>query len=140
MGTLTVTVQNKPPMCDGATPSQDFLWPPDHQMETVTILGATDPEGDPISISVTSIHQDEPTNGLGDGDTSPDGQGIGTSTVTLRAERAGDGNGRIYHIQFSASDGHGGSCEKAVLVGVRHDQGKKGEAEDDGPLYDSTLP
>ncbi|MCL4249219.1 MAG: VCBS repeat-containing protein [Anaerolineae bacterium] len=138
--TLIVTVQNQTPVCDVALPSLDFLWPPEHQMMDVSILSVTDPEGDPVAITIMSIYQDEPTNGLGDGDTSPDGQGIGTPIATVRAERAGDGNGRMYHISFSADDGHNGVCTGSVLVGVNHDQGKKGEAVDDGALFDSTLP
>lgn len=137
--TLTVTVQNRLPVCDNVFPSQDFLWPPQHQMESVNILGVTDPEGDPTNITITAIFQDEPTNGLGDGDTSPDGQGVGAGSAIVRAERAGDGNGRMYHISFTANDGHGGNCEGTVLVGVNHDQGKKGQAVDDGSLYDSTA-
>ena len=138
--TLSVTVLNQPPVCDATLPSQDFLWPPEHQMEAVNVLGVTDPEDDPLTITITSISQDEPTNGLGDGDTSPDGQGIGTDTAMLRAERSGEDNGRMYHIDFSANDGHGGICNGTVLVGVNHDQGKKGEAVDDGPIYNSTIP
>ena len=138
--TLMVTVLNQPPTCSGAYPSQDFLWPPQHQMEVVNILGVTDPDGNPLSITITGVSQDEPTNGLGDGDVSPDGQGIGSSTALIRAERAGDGDGRTYHITFTAADGHGGVCQGTVLVGVNHDQGKKGEAVDGGALYDSTLP
>ena len=133
-----VQVSNDPPVCSGAAPSQDFLWPPQHQLEGVTIMGVTDPDVDPISITIISIFQDEPINGTGDGDVEPDGFGVGTSMATVRAERAGDGNGRMYHIAFSASDGQGGSCTGTVLVGVNHDNGKKGQAVDDGPLYNST--
>ena len=48
--------------------------------------------------------QDEPVNGLGDGDTAPDASGIGTSTVQIRSERADNGDGRVYHISFTATD------------------------------------
>ena len=109
-------------------------------MEAVDVLGVVDPEGDTTSITIVNIYQDEPTNGLGDGDTSPDGQGVGTTTAIVRAERDGVGNGRMYHIRYISSDGHGGNCSSEVLVGLRHDQGKNGEAEDDGALYDSTTP
>ena len=106
----------------------------------VTVSGATDIEGDAITISVSSIFQDEPTNGTGDGDTPLDGQGIGSDTAQVRAERKGNGNGRYYHITIRASDGNGGVCTTTVQVSVPKNQGKKGVAVDDGPLYDSTQP
>ncbi len=138
--TITITAVNDPPICTAVYPSKDFLWPPEYQMETVTVLGVTDPEGDLTTITITGILQDEPTSGLEDGDMSPDGQGVGTDTALVRAERSGQGNGRMYHIIFSATDGHGGSCEGTVLVGVHHDQGSQGGVVDDGPSYDSTVP
>lgn len=55
----------------------------------------------------------------------------------MRAERAGKGNGRVYHIRFTADDGHGGGCTGEVLVGVSHN--KKDTPVDDGALYDATV-
>jgi hypothetical protein len=138
--TITVIQVNNAPVCTSVTPSVSVLWPPNHQWEPITVSGVTDIDGDSITIAITSIFQDEPTNGTGDGDTSPDGQGIGSSTAQVRAERAGGGNGRYYHISFSASDGQGGSCTGLVKVSVPKNQGKNGAAVDDGPLYNSTLP
>ncbi len=138
--TVTITVLNRPPECSTAGPSPANLWPPNHQMVAVSIVGVTDPEGDPITITISSIFQDEPTNGLGDGDMSPDGQGIGTPTAHLRAERAGVDNARFYHVSFTASDGHGGSCDGTIRVPVAHDQRRNAELIDEGPLYDSTAP
>jgi hypothetical protein len=89
---------------------------------------------------ITRITQDEPVNGLGDGDTSPDGFGIGTSSALLRAERSGIANGRVYMVSFFASDGTGSSCSGSVSVGVPHDQGKGRVPIDDGQNYDSTAP
>ena len=74
----------------------------------------------------------------GSGKTSPDGQGVGTSTAEVRAERVGGGNGRVYRISFTADDGNGGSCSGEVLVRVPKSQGKKASAVDDGALFDST--
>ncbi|MFZ5985104.1 MAG: hypothetical protein ACOYXN_12155, partial [Acidobacteriota bacterium] len=91
---------------------------------------------DPVTLAVTAITQDEPTNGLGDGDTSPDGFGVGTRTPRLRAERSGTANGRVYRIAFTASDSKGGTCEGAVTVGVPHDP--KDIPVDDGQTFDST--
>jgi hypothetical protein len=79
---------NQPPNCNSATPSISTIWPPNHKMINVTIEGVTDPDGDPVTINIDKIKQDEPTDGLGDGHTCPDGAGIGTSTAQLRAERS----------------------------------------------------
>jgi len=128
---------NQPPDCSQVHADAGVLWPPNHKLVPVEILGVTDPEGDPISITVTGITQDEPTSGLGDGDITPDGIGVGTSQPQVRAERAGGGNGRVYVISFRAEDGQGGSCTGSVKVTVPHDKGK-GEAVDDGQSYDST--
>ncbi len=79
---------------------------------------------------------------LGDGRFAPDGAGVGTPTAYLRAERSGaktvPGNGRVYHIGFTAADGNGAACSGEVVVGVPHDQ--HAAPIDDGALYDSTLP
>lgn len=98
----------------------------------------TDPEGDAFTITIDAIHQDEPVNGTGDGDTAPDGDGVGTMTALVRAERAGGGNGRYCHISFTATDIYGNSCSAVVLVSVPQSQGKKGAAVGDSPLFDST--
>jgi hypothetical protein len=64
--------------------------------------------------------------------------GVGTSTAYVRAERVGDGNGRVYHIFFTATDIHGNSCNGVVQVGVPIDI-DLGPAVDDGALFDSTV-
>jgi Concanavalin A-like lectin/glucanases superfamily len=131
---------NRPPVCTDAAPSRSQLWSPDHSLVPVSIVGITDPDGDTVTITINSIFQDEATNGPGDGDASPDGFGTGTSTAELRAERAGNGNGRVYHIAFSADDGFGGTCAGEVRVSVPKSRGQNGAAVDDGALYDSTVP
>lgn len=140
---LLVEVLNRPPDCSEARPSVDIIWPPDHQFVTISVLGVTDPEGDAIMITIDSIFQDEPVDTFGDGSFTPDGQGVGTSTAEVRAERAGSkkvpGNGRVYHIGFTADDGHGGTCSTEVQVGVPGDQGHREDPVDDGPLHDSTV-
>ena len=56
-------------------------------------------------------------------------------SALLRAERSGTGNGRVYHIHFTASDLEG-SVAGVVTVSVPHK--KKSTAVDGGELYDST--
>jgi hypothetical protein len=48
--------------------------------------------GDPITIAVLSIAQDEPLDGTGDRSTEPDAAGIGSPVARLRAERQGSGD------------------------------------------------
>ena len=136
---LTVEA-NRPPDCSTAYPSVSMLWPPNHKLVPVSVLGVTDPEGSPVTIAVTRITQDEPVNSLGDGDTSPDGAGLGTDTAWLRAERTGavPHNGRVYRIHFTATDALGASCQGAVDVCVPHDKGERASCIDDGQFYDST--
>jgi len=135
--TITVLTQTDPPACERAMPSVDALWPPNHELIPVAITGVTDANNGNVRIAITRVTQDEPVNGLGDGDTSPDAV-IRDDAVLLRAERSGTGNGRLYQIQFTADDGHGGTCIGSVAVGVPHS--KKDTAIDDGQKYDSTKP
>ena len=130
---------NSQPVCTNAVPSIDTLWPPNHKLATVSVQGVTDPDGDPISITIKAITQDEPVNGLGDGDTAPDGFGVGTSQAQLRKERSGTGNGRVYAIWYEAIDGKGGTCTGSVRLGVPHDQGQQSNPINDGQNYDSTF-
>jgi CSLREA domain-containing protein len=129
-----------PPNCSNAVASPNLLWPPNHRFVPIQISGVTNPAGGALTISVTSIFQDEPVNSPGSGNTSPDATGVGTATPSVRAERDGGGDGRVYHITFTATNGNGASCTGSVTVGVPHDQGHNGGPVDQGSLYDSTLP
>jgi len=132
---------NRPPCCANATADPAELWPPNHKMVPINIVGLTDPDGDPITITITGITSDEPTasaKGAGGAKHSPDADGVGTATPSVRAERSGKGNGRVYEISFTASDGRGGECQGSVTVGVPHDQSDG--YIDDGQAYDATVP
>lgn len=73
-----------------------------------------------------------------DANTTPDAKGVGTSTPSLWAERSGGGDGRVYQLAFTATDGHGGACQGLVKVTVPHDQSGR-RAVDGGPRHDSTT-
>jgi hypothetical protein len=136
---VQVTVTNGVPRCDLARASPGLLWPPNHTMRPVSIVNVTDPNDEAVTITVTGVTQDEPVNGGGDGDTSPDAI-VQDSATLVRAERAGGGNGRVYAIAFSADDGRGGACSGSVTVAVPHSMKRESAAVDDGQLFDSTLP
>ena len=59
---------------------------------------------------MTAIAQDEPLDATGDGATCPDGVGVGIDAVSLRSERSGRGDGRVYHVAFEAVDVCGAPC------------------------------
>lgn len=129
---------NQAPVC--GTPSNITLWPPNHHFVAITLGGATDADGDPLTYTATSIFQDEPITGGGSGNTAFDGI---LSPVQVRAERAGNpktpGNGRVYYINYTVSDGQA-SCSATVQVCVPHSQGGPGGGSciAGGPLFPST--
>jgi hypothetical protein len=128
------------PDCSAAKPTVSLLWPANHRLVPVGIKGVTDPNNDPISIRMASIFQDEPTNTSGNPSFAIDGFGVASSQAQLRAERAGRGDGRVYHVRFSATDPAGLSCSGEVTVGVPHDNDRDRDDRivDEGPLFDST--
>lgn len=126
--------------CSGAVASPGELLPPNHQLVPISVLDVIDPSGGTVTITFTSVFQDELVGGTGSGDTSPDATGVGTTNASVRSERAGNGDGRVYHISFSATSTSGGSCTGAVTVGVPKSQGTTDGPIDGGALYDSTQP
>jgi hypothetical protein len=133
---VTVKPVGTPLECRTVRADPGRLWPPNHKFELVEVSGCTDGKGKHLSVTITGVTQDEPVNGLGDGDTSPDAKpGKRPNEVWLRAERAGGGDGRVYRIAFTASDGKGHTCSGKTLVRVPHDQ--KHMAVDSGFDYDS---
>jgi len=111
---------------------------PFHKTVEVFLSGITDVDGDPISLTINAITQDEPTSGLGKSNKSPDGFILESDTALIRAERDGKGDGRVYEVSFTAEDGNGGMCSNSRLIGVPHDSNN--DPIDSGQIYDSTLP
>jgi hypothetical protein len=136
---LTVIEGNAPPDCAAAAALPTQLWPPDHRLVDVAVQGLSDPDGDPLHVTVTAILQDEPANAKGDGNHCPDGAGLGTATARIRAERSAHGDGRVYHLLFTADDGQGGTCQGEVKVCVPRNQGGQAECVDQGPLHDAAV-
>jgi hypothetical protein len=155
--TVAITVQGaqQPPVCSQTQASPSILWPPNHKLVSIAILGLGTVHGDEndhehdfdgnghgddrsrLRITVTRVTQDEPVRGPGSGDTSPDAV-IDHDYVLLRAERDGGGNGRVYRITFTLTDQFGASCNGSVGVGVPHSSDPGVGIIDDGQRYDST--
>jgi large repetitive protein len=129
---VNVINSHTPPDASHAYADVLVLWPPDHKMALVHILGLVNPNHDPVTID--GVTQDEPTNGLGDGDTPIDAI-ISGDSVTLRAERSGNGNGRVYRVCFTV---HDPEQDATGCVNVMVPKSKKTDvAIDSGGNYDS---
>lgn len=122
---FTVTVRDTTaPTITSVSTNAPTLWPPNHKMVAVTVSAtATDLVG-VASLKIIGVTSNEPDNGLGDGDTANDIEITGNLTVNLRAERSGNGNGRIYTITVEAKDAAGNASTKTVTVLVPKNQGK----------------
>ncbi len=129
---ITVCSVYDPPQCQMAKAEPEMLWPPNHKLHLINIVGVPN-----AAIEVTGITQDEPTIGLGGGDTGPDGI-LGTDSVQLRAERSGLEDGRVYVIGFTAINEFEKSCTGSVTVGVPYNKHGEG-AVDSGQNHDSTI-
>ena len=109
------------------TASPNVLWPPNHKMVPVTVGVSVSNRCPAVPVcQISSVRSNEPVNGLGDGDTAPDWEITGAAlTVRLRAERSGQGSGRVYTITVSCTEGAGHNETGTTTVQVPHDQGKK---------------
>ncbi len=132
---------NQPPDCSGASTANVILWPADHKfvkIDVAALAHITDPNGDPFTVSIDSITQDELVDAPGpsDGKTKPDAEGVHKPIAWIRAERKDKGNGRVYHINFTAIDNQGAFCQNTLVVTVPKEPGLP--AVDDGQCCDST--
>lgn len=117
------------------------LWPPNHNYHTFSVAdfvtSISDGIDDGLSISdvyIVSVSSDEPEDSPGDGNTLNDILIVDCQTVDLRAERAGNGNGRVYTINAAAQDAAGNTGIASFQVHVP--QNKNSSAIDDGVAYE----
>ncbi|MGZ5527752.1 MAG: FG-GAP repeat protein, partial [Limisphaerales bacterium] len=123
-GAAYAFTSSQPPISiTSASGSPSVLWPPNHKLVPVTISVTT--TGGPATCRIVSVSSNQPINGTGDGNTSPDWVITGDLTVLLRAERAGNiKTDRVYTITVDCTDTFGNSARQNVFVTVPHDQGK----------------
>ncbi len=144
-----VTVQDTTPPEVICTTDVAVLWPPKHDMCEVTVkLSATDACQDPdfvFPLLSATVSSDELDDAIGDGDGETtgdvdgwDGHTVPASiydrlswdadeqayigTIELRAERAGDGDGRKYTIEFIVEDSSHNLATATCCVIVPHDR------------------
>lgn len=128
---------NAPEIVNGIV-NPDTLWPPNHKMVDVQIaVFAADDCTPPEDLVVEArIASDEPDNGANAGDTTGDVAGQDgfsapvlvsnfcfeaeqwRTTVPLRAERDGNGDGRTYTIEITVYDAAGNPSSLTKVVSV----------------------
>ena len=135
-GTATATRAlsfNRPPICSAVKATPDTLWPPNGDMRLVTLIGAYDPDGGPVTYTITAVTQDEQLGGWDGHDydwfkkwhkkPQPDAVILHGQYVLLRAYRDPHGDGRTYTITFTVTDSQGATCSGTTTVEVPHDLG-----------------
>jgi hypothetical protein len=137
---LRSLIPNAAPVCTGAVATPRLFWPPNHEMVDVAIGGVTDPDGDLTTTRWTSVTQDEQVLEPGSGNHCPDADLISPSgDLRLRAERAGRLNGRVYRVQFEATDDGGATCSGTVKVCMPHEESTTPTCVEDSSIYDSFV-
>jgi hypothetical protein len=114
----TVTVTGSGATVGAVTASPSVLWPPNHKMADITINYTTFAGCGGVNCAITSISSNEPVNGNGDGNTTPDWEIVDAHHVRVRSERAGNGGGRIYTITLSCTGAGGLVVTRTVTVSV----------------------
>ena len=119
MGSFTISVvDTTPPLILRIEASKSELWPPNHSMIPITFqVVATDRASTNLVSHIEAITSNQPENGTGDGDTSPDWKITGPLSAELRAERSGNVD-RIYTIHIVTVDESGNRTTGTVLVKV----------------------
>jgi hypothetical protein len=114
-------VDTTPPVIASIAPNPSVLQPANHKMVAVTVnVSATD-TCDPAPVcKLAAVSSNEPVNGQGDGTTAPDWEITGASSVNLRAERSGNGSGRVYTLTTECRDATGNKSRGTTTVTVPH--------------------
>ena len=119
--TVTINIDKTPPTVS-CNASPNTLWPPNNKLVPVNLsVTVTDSLSGPASFNLVSVTSNEPDSGFGD----IQGFVIGTPSTSgqLRAQRLGNGTGRVYTFTYSGSDRASNSASCTTTVSVPHDQG-----------------
>lgn len=120
---FSVTVKdNFAPLITNISANPAQLWPSNHTMKDVTVNYNTWDNCGAVT-SLLSVSSNEPVTGTGNGDIGPDWMIVDNHHLKLRAERAGNGGGRIYTITITGKDAAGNITKENTTVLVPHDNG-----------------
>jgi hypothetical protein len=118
--TLDVKIDSTPPVLSGLPSERCTLGPPNHKLQRVAVLRASDAVS---GIARGSIHVNATSNELMDpSDVAVTEDDNGGLVVELRAERSGGSqSGRVYHLTVTAQDLAGNAVTGTATCIVPHD-------------------
>jgi hypothetical protein len=116
--TLRIVIDRTGPIINGMPGASCNLWPPNHKMVTVATVTAADGASGLASFNVTAASNEaaDPS------DIAITGTGTAPRTVALRAERLGNGSGRVYTVTATATDIAGNTTTAVATCTVPHNQ------------------
>lgn len=120
--TVNITVHDTVPPVLNASVGVGTLWSPNHDLINVGLsVSASDNSGDPVAVQVAVFSDEDDVTGAG-GEMSPDAKDIAPVTLRLRAERAGNSDGRVYLIVVTATDSSNNVTRACLAVVVPKSQ------------------
>ena len=109
-------VDRTPPTITRLSASPNVLQLPNHKMVPVAVDAAATDNFDGVPVCrISDVRSDEPQ-----GAHEPDWQISGPLALDLRAERDGNGDGRIYTLDITCTDADGNSATRSTTVSVPH--------------------
>jgi hypothetical protein len=137
--TSTAAVCDQPPALESKTL---FLWPPNHKMHSIAVGDCVSAlngcDGSDVTGEFIWASSDEPVDDLGDGHFAPDIVIDDCGHVSVRAERQGPKDGRVYKLGVRAIDADGNAAEGVCTIVVDHDQ-RGVDGADSGESYRITF-
>jgi hypothetical protein len=116
-----INIDKTPPALSGLPAAGCTLWPPDKKFVTVAMISGADVLSGISSFNVIGMSNEpqDPSNP----DIIISGAGTQPRTVQLRANRLGNGTGRVYALTTTATDVAGNTTTAVSTCTVPHDQG-----------------
>jgi hypothetical protein len=137
--TQVTVVAQQPPSLQAHTIQ---LWPPNHKFHEIAVedcVSIVDSCDEPLQAEFVWASSDEPVDSIGDGHFAPDILlADDCQHVSVRSERQGPDNGRVYRLGVRVVDHAGNVSEAVCQVIVDHDQSGAVGA-DSGEAYRLTF-
>ena len=121
---VATAIDTTPPVISGMPSAACMLWPPNHKLVQVAIVSAADAKSGIASGSFNVTGTSNESFDPKEPDIVITPNASGGFVVQLRAERSGNGQGRIYTVTASARDLAGNQATTTATCLVPHDRGK----------------